>query len=238
MICSVTVYTQILSSQGEKKEEAVGQTLTRGQITALAAVSISDIDLLVQHIDRDEDDRARFYELVLVLICVSLALQIVCGLLTITVSHLRAYYRKFREDRAVSDMCKMWCGCLLHKHNNDPCDGCRGVFTCRVHPEYEYDVLKRYDDWRTQAVAVEMDAALSFDDLDAIEFQIRQAREKVEEIQKKLKGADPADKTLKTRLETEMNQAKDKLLEAESNKDNLLRNKEDLVAWRKTRKEG
>ena len=138
----------------------------------------------------------------------------------------------------MSDMCKMWCGCLLHKHNNDPCDGCRGVFTCRVHPEYEYDVLKRYEDWRIQAVAVEMDAALSFDDLDAIEFQIRQAREKVEEIQKKLKDADPADKTLKTRLETEMNQAKDKLLEAESNKDNLLRNKEDLVAWRKTRKGG
>ena len=83
-----------------------------------------------------------------------------------------------------------------------------------------------------------MDAALSFDDLDAIEFQIRQAMKKVKKIEKKLKGADPADKALKTRLETEMNQAKDKILEAESNKDNLLRNKKDLVAWRKIRKEG
>ena len=137
----------------------------------------------------------------------------------------------------MSDVCKVWCGCIISKNNNDPCDGCCGVFTCRVYPEYEYQVLKRYDEWRTNEVSVQREAALSLANLGVVESTIRQGQEKVEDIDKKLRDTNPEKTSIQRRLEAEMRQTKDNLVKADTEKNKLLKN-EKLVAWRKSQKEG
>ena len=174
----------LLLIQNEKKEAAFSNILSKGQITALAALSVGDIDLLRQHLDRDH--QTRFYTLVLALIVVSLSLQILGGLIAITVAHMRTHDKKHSTNRSLGDLCTVCCGCRPRPEGALPsverC--CCNWFTCRTHPAYEYNVIAEYEAWCSNAVRVEREACEAAEGLESTTNALKGCQERLQTYQK------------------------------------------------------
>ena len=173
------------TGQKEKKEAELNSTLSKGQITALAALSIGDIDLLRQHLDRD--DKTRFYELILALIIICLTLQIMSGLITIMVAQLKSYYQKHHVTKTPSHMCIMCCGC---KPSPDSpvfkWDRFCNCFTCRTGEEYEYTAMDEYETWCNTAIQIERECHEAKEGLECQNNIIQNCQETLDMYQKQL----------------------------------------------------
>ena len=161
--------------QNGKKEAALGNTLITGLLTALAALFIANIDLLRRHLCAD--NASRFYSFVLILIIVSLSLQILCGLLSIFVSHIRSNYRKYLANHTVSGASIACCGC---QPTSEPC--CEG-FRCSAYAGYEHGVISEYKDWCQEAVRMEREASKAVEGLASVHRIVHSCQEMLESYQ-------------------------------------------------------
>ena len=68
----------------------------------------------------------RYYSIVIVLICLSLALQVVAGIIALFVSHLRVYFTRYHDD-AMEDICENLCCCRAMCRTRTPQPHLSGV---------------------------------------------------------------------------------------------------------------
>lgn len=89
----------------------LAQAKDRAQLTATGAMSVVHVALLKEVLDKGKDNM-RYFSVTISLICISLALQIVAGILALVVSHLRSYYAKYKDD-LIEDMFENLCCCSM-----------------------------------------------------------------------------------------------------------------------------
>lgn len=98
--------------QKEEKTDSLVQAKDRGQATATAAMSIVNISLLKEVIDKGPG--YNWYTVMLSLISLSLALQILVGLISIFTINTKSYYESFR-NHSLHDCCAMVCQCRIKR---------------------------------------------------------------------------------------------------------------------------
>ena len=89
----------------------IAQAKDRAQLTATGAMSVIHVALLKEVLDEGKD-KIRYFSVIISLICISLALQIMAGILALVVSHLRSYYAKHKDD-LIEDMFENLCCCSV-----------------------------------------------------------------------------------------------------------------------------
>ncbi len=95
--------------QLDLKVDNLAQAKDRAQLTATGAMSVVHVALLKEVLDKGKDNM-RYFTVAISLICISLALQILAGILALVVSHLRSYYAKYKDD-LIEDMFENLCCC-------------------------------------------------------------------------------------------------------------------------------
>ena len=97
--------------QNTDNETKLAEAKDRAQLTATTAMSVVHVALLRSLIGGGPAAN-RYYYIVLVLIVMSLALQILAGLIALALSHMKSYYTKHQED-CCSQLCSNLCSCRL-----------------------------------------------------------------------------------------------------------------------------
>ena len=97
--------------QLDLKVDNLAQAKDKAQLTATGAMSVVHVALLKEVLAQGKDNN-RYFSVALSLIIISLALQILAGILALIVSHLRSYYAKYKDD-LIEDMFENLCCCSV-----------------------------------------------------------------------------------------------------------------------------